>query len=440
MFSKFRSVVSGSNKASNRPKSQSKRHSSRGSDVSIPKNSEAIAEFSKKEMRNDVERDFFNLEVPTQQLGLSDLISNHKPGTTFQYVAITGKDSETFEARLSRLRSFKPTTNHKRIPSEKLPTVELHGIETVISLGAILPKKNTAKYVRVSGIMGYFSSTMATFHTFTKVRIAMMDGRFHPPVKIQSATVGSNMDSKFEISMEFCVPVDECGDINFIVAADQELMPDNRQWGAIQAQVELEFMDFPQKTIIKPVNAVLAPNQTILEDLEVDPNNVDITLTEIDRKKLKEMYINGEIIDEGEPIVRKSKANTYSKSTVRGASKSQAIEGSDIKRDGWEHTMGMRKPLIDADQVSEDPDDERESDGSDYNGARATTADAWKKEQERLRLELEQSKLDIKSDTTEEIPRNDGRFQIPMPIKNGQTTELKSAMRKGKVNFATMDV
>jgi len=355
-------------------------------------------ELAGKEMMNRAERELYQFEAPQQDLGLSDLIAKHKAGQRFQFLALTGGETETFEARMRRMTTFRPRTNKTMIPLNELPHIKLINDSEDLNLASVLPKKGVGEYIRISGVCAYFSPTVSVMSKFSKVKVALMDSRFEPPGEIQSVTTNTNMDAKIELSMDYCIPRMSAAKLRLIVTREQAVMAFGEQWGALQAQVILEQTSFPYMSEMKRVIGILGPTASALEDHEVNPNTLDITMTENNRQAMRELYQQGDIADEGEAIIVKKKATQYAKSSIKTLPKGELAESSGVVRPGWEHLSNLRKPQIAAEEASVEPDSD---DDSDYNPQTVLKAkEDWEKEQNRLRLQHE-----VMSDTTEEILR-----------------------------------
>lgn len=370
-----------------------------------------------KEMMANADREIYQFEAPTQELGLSDLIAKHKAGDRFQYLALTGGDTETYEARMRRMMTFRPRANKKMIPLNDLPHMRLVQDGEEFSLQTILPKK-VDEYIRLHEVSGYFAPTVSVMSKFSKVKIALMDSRYDPPAEIQSVTLNSNMDAKIELSMDYCIPKTAAPKINLMVSREQRTMATGEQWGALQAQIRLEESSFPYMSDMKRVVGILGPTASALEHHEVNPNILDITMTESNRRLLREFYQQGDVVDEGEPIIVKKKAIKYAKSSIKALPKGELAESSGLQREGWDHVQNIRKPQIAAEEASVDVDsDEGSFEGNEQ--LLMKTKDDWEKEQERLRKQFE-----LLSETTEEIPRN----------SESDHGSLKSAMKSSKFN------
>jgi hypothetical protein len=416
------------------PSSRRRKDSAVGGDVRDP------AGLATREMMAKAERELYQFEAPVQELGLSDLVAKHKAGDRFQYLALTGGESETYEARMRRMVTFRPRVSKKLIPLDQLPHIKLVKDAENLCLTDILPKKGE-EYTRIHAVSGYFAPTVSVMAKFSRVKVALMDSRFDPPAEVQSVTMNTNMDAKIELSMDYCIPRSSSDKLGLMIVREQATMSYGEQWGALQAQIQLEECSFPYMSDMKRVVGILGPTASALEDYEVNPNVLDITMTENNRRMLRELYQQGDIADEGDPIIEKKKAIKYAKSTIKGLPKGEVVEANQIERAGWDFMKGSRKPQVAAEEASDEPSDEGDDD-SDYNPVnRLKSKDAWEQEQERLR-----QGFDVKSDTTEEIPRPgfhpfniDASLDRPTPLKtamkvDGTASLTKEAPKRG-VNF-----
>jgi hypothetical protein len=372
------------------------------------------------------------------------LIAKHKPGDRFQYLALTGGDSETYEARMRRMITFRPRVSKSMIPVNDLPHIKLVNDSETLPLTKILPKKSE-DYIRIHQASGYFAPLVSVMAKFSKVKIALMDSRFDPPAEVQSITLNSNMDAKVELSMDYCIPRTAVDKLNIVITREQAVMSFGEQWAAIQMQVMIEVSSFPYMSDMKRVVGILGPTASALEEYEVNPNMLDITMTENNRRQLREFYQAGDIADEGEPVKIKKKRNTYSKSSIKTLPKGELSESAGVIKPGWEHMTNLRKPQIAAEEASVDPDSDNESFDSDDREIRLKAKDAWEQEQNRMR-----DALDMLSDTTEEIPRPVGMKSALKSIRGRQDSfadppspnrEIVPAQpKKGGVKFSTMGV
>lgn len=379
-------------------------------------------------MMTDANREIFKFDVPTQELGLSDLIKKHKEGDRFQYLAITGKEEESFAARQRRIFTLKPKLVRQPIPSDELPEIELTRDTEDLNLSSILPKKGE-KYIRVVNITGYFSPLVSSLSVFSGAKVSLVDSRYDPPQQIQATRINTNLDTKFELSMDFYIPRTSAHRISLVIVREQALISYGEQWGAIQAQVQISEASFPQQHPVKEAVAVVAPTNTLLNEFETDPNYIDIMMTEGDRSKIRELYLQGDIADEDDPIKVRKKAIQYSKSSIRQLDKGAKVESNEIARPGWEHLIGSRKPQIEAElaSISVPSGDDEEDEPISH----IQTLEQWKKTQEEARSKA----FDLMSESTVEIDRPDFQPQHNNRNFSGSTAmSIEDAMMQSVMN------
>lgn len=435
----FRNLFrSNTNSGSRRPASRQSSRRSRARSEPAENANPFLANNSKNDMEQtvlaDAERELYKFDFPTQELGLTELISKHKQGDRFQYLALTGRDDETYEARLRKIFTFRPKARTNIIPSDELPHIELKDDSETFQLSSILPRR-TEKYVRISSFQVYFAPTMSVTSDFCKITFSLADSRFHPPAIIQSFTANSNVSCKGELSMDYYIPATSAQRITFMVTRQLQTITMNEQWGAVQAQVKVEESSFPTQANLKQVVGVLAPTATAIEDFNVDPNRLDITLLNQDMAKIRDMYQDEDIADEGEPVITKTKKTVYAKSSVRGMVKGTQAESSGLVREGWEHMTDFRRPQIEADKASVDVASDPDEDDIEPN---IQTREMWEAQQEKLRAQF-----DMRSDTTEEIPRTHSPIPGMVPVRSAlrnvsSSTEASSSQdRHGEPSIDT---
>lgn len=411
MFSKSGGSDSKSKSASKKPSSKKR---GKGGEVQLRNPFLGVndKDMSAREMTANSEREVYKFDYPTQELGLTDLISKHKAGDRFQYLAITGNETETTEARMSRLFNFRPKARTSMIPINELPHIRLRDDTEEFPLTDVIPKK-CEDYVHVVSVTGYYASLTSVTSSFSKAKCSIMDTRYHPPHEVQFCTFNTNLDGKIELSMDYCVPKESVDRINLVIIREQATITHGEQWGALQLQIQIEQTSFPFQSPLKTAAGVLAPTASAIEDFQVNPNGIDITMTMANLPKIREMYQDGDIADVGEEVVFKTKKNTYAKSSIRALPKGGKAESSGLVRPGFEFMKDFRKPEIDAGiaSVSVISDDEDDIDVD----AIQTSREQWEKQQEEMRRKQEQLRIksgvpinhdyEIMSDTTEEITR-----------------------------------
>lgn len=314
-----------------------------------------------KDVTNKATRELFKYDAPEQSLGMSDLIKGHKEGDRFLYAAVTGREEESRESKLRRLIGFTPTLNRRMIPINKLPVMPLFKEVEVFPISPLVNRlrNDTRPYVRIADAVVMYGSLTSTDAEFTKVKISIHDGRLMGNKCAKSMTATSNVVSKSNLSLSYCFPKAECDQISLTISREARFMEEGNQWGAIQVELQLEEMSFPMQADNTPVLGVNAVTHTLMEDHEVDPNTLDISITNTDRLKLAELYMSGDLADETEPVVNRSAAVQYAKSTLAGPKGKKA----EVITSDWAFLANKRTGMMDADQASIEPSAEGSLDG-----------------------------------------------------------------------------
>jgi len=283
-----------------------------------------------KKLMEGADRELYQYEQPKQELGMSDLIKNHESGTRFMYAAITGKESETIESKLRRLISHQPILRKKAIPIDNLPVIELFREVETFPLNQIIPMNNNKKisygnYIRISDALVQYGAVVSPDCNFTKIEVGISDNRLLTNNMVKSFEATSNVVSKGNLSLPYCIPVRDADQLVLTISRERSFIDEGRQWGAIQIQLILEFTEFPVQYDNQPVAAINMVPSTMLETPINNPNNIDISIMNQDRVKLADLYLEGEVADENEPIANKTTAVKYAKSSISGMQKGKKL-------------------------------------------------------------------------------------------------------------------
>jgi len=314
-------------------------------------------EIAARKTLGDADRELYKYELPKNEMGMSDLLANHTPGTRFQYVALTGKNEESFEARVRRLVTLQPRFSKNAIRVEKAPNLRLIEDTEQFSLDMAIPKKGK-DYIRLASVQVIFIPLSSSMGIFTKAKASLLDTRMLSDQAIQSVKFASNLPEKKELSMDYCVTRESAEKIILNISREQATMMQGEQWGACQLVFQLEETDFPYISDFKEVAGTIAMPPAVLDDYQVNPNHIDVTVMENNRPGLRDLFLSGDLADETDPIENKSSVVKYSKSRmdVRQATKGVLKDTGSSSKPGWEFMEGKRVPLIKNDLNSEDPE------------------------------------------------------------------------------------
>jgi hypothetical protein len=311
-----------------------------------------------KKAMEGAERELYQYDQPTQELGMTDLIKRHEDGTRFMYAAVTGREPETVEAKLRRLMSFQPILKKKSIPIDNLPVIQLFKETESFPLDQIIPAgkaKPVGNYMRVSDAMTMYGAVVSPDCNFTKVKVGIADNRLLSDQTVKSFTATSNMMSRGNLALPYCIPVQDADQLILTISRERSFLEEGRQWGAIQVQLVIEFMMFPMQFENQTVVAQNMIPASALDTPLVNPNHVDVSVLNNNRDPLHQLFLSGELVDETAPIVDRSEAIKYAKSSMaKGQKKGQKI---DVATSDWEFISKGRKS-IPVDQNSIEPSDD----------------------------------------------------------------------------------
>lgn len=281
----------------------------------------------------NAERELYKFSTPEQELGMTDLIKNHKAGQRFLYAALTANQDEEDSSRLRRMLNFQPKLNRQSHSLDSLPYLELVEETETFSLSDAIGKvgsqdqksgsssskyKKPRKYIYIKEVMYIYGALTSTEAEFSKLQISLLDNRQLNQKVVKKIVTNSNINSNGIISMDYSFPDDALDQMSLSISRESQFLEEGSQWGVIQVKIQYQILDFPVQTSNSKVLAVNRLPQSMLEDPETNPNAIDISTMENNRRDLREMYMNGDITNEGQPIEEKRSKPAYAKSTLTG--------------------------------------------------------------------------------------------------------------------------
>jgi hypothetical protein len=308
-----------------------------------------------RESMNRAKRQMFQFDLPTTDLGFQDLLRSYEEGNRFQYVALTGGNEETYESRIRKVLTFNLSTNKKGLPKFEVPMVRLVDQSTQFNLGQLITqRKDFKEYIRLASVIGVYTPLISSFYEFSTVSFTLHDTRKISRTAVQTAKYNSNLQNKIEMSLDCCIPKISADKVILDVGLEQATLISGEQWGVLQLVITLETSDVPYVTNMKEVVSVVGMPPALLETYRNNPNYIDTTITEAQKKTIRDMYESGDIADETEPLKEELKPVTYAKSSLGLKKKGPRTDkeyGS-----GWDHLNKMRRPLEKFDEASIEPE------------------------------------------------------------------------------------
>jgi hypothetical protein len=373
----------------------------------------------------DMSRDLYSVPKPDEIENMSDHLSSHKSGDVFPYLAVVGTSEETKDSRLSRLRAYKSAYGKENKPEMRINGVvldELEGTIVVQDLKEHVDKERLTKselrqnkrfkpiseasfkkpYVLISRITGEFVPLMSSSSDYTDLYFTLEDGRLldHCTI-VQSIKLPSNQNGVFELSCDYCLNIKDLSQLSLKYFLSRPVMKEGFQWGSVSLTIRMSESDTPYLIPKIEAMAIVRAPFTTLEENSKDPDHADVVFTSGQLKRLREMYLEGDVVDVDAPKHERTKKSSYSKSTLRGVTKGELGPSHLAEQDGWEHLSGMVKPRLPEGiaSVSALSDDDEEDDID----VPQLTREQYVKQQEMLRKQFERPG----SNSTEEIMEDD---------------------------------
>jgi hypothetical protein len=420
-------------------------------------------------------RDLFSYPKPDAKETMADYINNHKSGDVFPYVTITGKEEETKDGRLARLRSFVSPYGKSVKPDMRINGIILDmlvGSIHIDDLKAHVDKARLSKsearenkrfrdleehvftkpYLQIKRITGEFVPLLSGTADYTDLMFSLHDQRLlEHQVVVQSNKLPTNSVGVFELSCDYCIPTKDIRQIAIRYELARPIMKEDFQWGSISLSISLSESDTPYLTPKVEAMAVVKAPYTAMEEQATDPDHKDVTYTSAQIRKFRDLYTEGDIADNDEPLKERLKTSSYSKSTIRGVKKGKKGPEHLGQMAGWSQLEGLKQPkLLDGEasvSVASGDDDDEEV-------GNQTGIKEWEEEQERMRKLVNEEKG--KSVETKAIVKASSALRSLSPLRSAFKTkpyervtsetdeseepEIMKKMKKGKVGFSVEDV
>lgn len=309
--------------------------------------------------QGDAERQLHQFKMPSQQRGMTDFIQSHRSGDRFQYVALTGSDVEDYSSRIRRLVQLSPKVHKSEIPQKDLPQIRLRQDSEKFSLASAVPAKGK-EFLMLHRATVIYTPLASFTDIYTTMKISIMDMRKRNNPTRGSVKSNTNIQSKSEFSLDYCIPREDAAEVFLLITRENPTIEVGKMWGVVQAQLEIIECDSPYMENLRETIAVLSLPSSGLDTFHHDPMNLEITMHDNHRTKLQELYSQGDVVDEAEPILEKTKKITYAKSSVptkpslkRSPETGMVnMEFSSMTPGNWDFLSGVPKPQVADDQVS----------------------------------------------------------------------------------------
>jgi len=303
------------------------------------------------EVRAENDQEVFQYDMPKAEMGFGDLLKEHQPGERVPGVAVTKKSSQSRGAVMRDLEQLQPDIERKPIKLPKKFVIQLKQQEEKICLDQIFTRTNPKfPYILIKRIRFILTPLSSFFDDFTNVNAMILDTRIINRPKRQTAKLNSNVDYRGSISLDYCFPISSLSKFFLYMQLEVSLMEQGEEWATVMMKVEAEEMDFPVMEDYQQVSIVAQLPPSGLERYKFDPTHMDLTIRDVHRQKLLDLYESGDIADTTKPILNKTSKAKYTATTVQKQHGALISSGGSVDWSGV-RTVGRQE----IDEISVEP-------------------------------------------------------------------------------------
>jgi hypothetical protein len=317
---------------------------------------------------NTAERQLYKYELPQLERGFGDLLDAHDGDGTFPYAAITNKPAEGYDARMRRLNNLQPRINVRRMDVPDFVSlkfykeVEEFPLSSIIQMEGKKALKGNFDYILIKRVSIIFSPLSSFVDTHSDVIVTLMDMRKRTDQSARSIILQDNKQYKGEFALDYCFPKISADKVSMSFAQEVPTFDTGEQWGACQLFLDLEESDYPQMASFQDTIGSASLTTSMMENYKYNPAHINLAIRNSHRGTLQDMYLQGQIADETEPMKDRTRKTTYARSSgvalkKRGAvpGKVEMTQGGDVN---WSQVRDFTPLDIPEDMASIEPDDE----------------------------------------------------------------------------------
>jgi len=242
-------------------------------------------------------------------------------------------------------------------------------MSTFFALNERRGRKSTFDYIMIKRISFVFSPLSSFVDTHSDIIVTLVDMRKRTDQTARSMVLQDNKQYKGEFTLDYCFPKESASKVSMSFAQEVPTFDTGEQWGACQIFLELEESDYPQMAAFQDTIGMASLTTSALEDYHHNPAHINLAIRNNHRKKLQDMYLQGQIADETEPLKDRMKKATYARSSgvalKRNSTKAKALELDSQGNIDWSNVHAQQAPDIPEDVASIEPLDEGSSERSE---------------------------------------------------------------------------
>jgi hypothetical protein len=286
-------------------------------------NKSSLSDAEKSKIFRNAERDVLRFPYPELESGMTDHIVSHLRGNKFEYVALSQPDTETNKSILRRLSTYKPKSSSQEMPMSSLPKINLIQTTETFPLSSIIGSniktKKYLEFILINSVCVSYVPLMSFNDEYSTMKVALFDGRKLRDNEVRTYQGNSNMSFNTELALDYCFPTSSSHHIKLVFSLEQDLVISGEMWGAVQVQIQMVQMDFPEQVSVKEVQGVLRLPESGLKTYKRDPRALNGIIDAGDLEALKTMHKQGDITDISKPTSQGNRRITLAGTSYGGA-------------------------------------------------------------------------------------------------------------------------
>lgn len=316
----------------------------------------------------NAERQLYQHKMPDRDRDMGDMLQEHTAGTVFPGVAILDEPTNTLESRYRRMTRLQPRVNKRQMNVPDHITVKLRDevekfpMSDIVKLTSKQQRDTSYEYVLIKRAALIFSPLSSFIDSHSDVIVSIVDSRKRGEQVVRSLRLQDNKFYKGEFVLDYSFPKESSEKVVLTFSQEVPTFNTGEQWGVCQLFLELEESDFPVTQAFQETIGQAAVTTSMLQEYKFHPAHLNVAMRDSQLEQLRELYKDGDIVDDTEPQHERYKLSSYPKSGAE-ALKSQRQGAPNIVRQpeslsGWGMVRRGKMPKLPAYQASVDPEDD----------------------------------------------------------------------------------
>jgi len=319
---------------------------------------------------NDAERQLYKHELAEGEQDFGDLINQHERGQAFPYAAIIARPEENYDARVRRLQNMQPYVQSKKVDLpdyvnvKVTKSVEDFPLTEVFKVPTKGMKVTGYDYVCLKRVTMIFAPLSSFMDTHSDVIVSLVDMRKRTNNIARGLLLQDNKNYRGEFCLDYSFPKASIDKISLSFAQEVPTFMVGEQWGACQMYFDIEESTFPITHAFQETIGTLGATESMLQEYKFNPAVMNLAVRDSHLKKMRQMYLDNDILDETEAKQERTAKVSYASSSgaaLRDQKKKQKkVEVDPEGNVDWSLVRSQPKADVPRDEVSIDAPEESE--------------------------------------------------------------------------------